>query len=972
MAWRLIGPTCVYNGQLGYNQEGSGPVSGRVTALAFHPTHADELYVGTAGGGLWVTENAGQSWTPLMDDKQNFSIGALAIEPVAPFRLFIAPGEPNDGIFVFLGSGVHVYDTTAKTWEYHAGPGTSFLRVRSGALVAFQKGGDTKVLLGNSRGVFQWDAATGWTDVGAGLPVASPRIKSLAYNPVTETAYACPFGAGQGVYRRAAGGQWQLQSVAGNPQKMAVFSTLGRSMVALCQTKPERVYAALGSGEGEGALLALYASSDDGVTWQTRNIPTETRATYYNSVLAVHPALPDVIFYGATKLWRSIDGGNSWEVVSEPGGNDQGVHADQHAIVFHPTATVVGAARFGEVWLGNDGGVWRSDDLGVNWASRNRGLATMQYYSMAQHPKHASVMLVGAQDNGVQRYEGANCWNLVSLGDGFFSAIDHTQENIWFSSYIFQPNKNVAELQAIQRSEKAGARDSWRYTVEGINPNDTTDDDPFYVPFVMHPKQHDLLYLATSRLYRSTDSGRLWRPILLTNGVAFSTGTNYANRITTIELHPDQEVVYVGTADGRVFRLQRNPANNRWTSTPKNIAANSELISDIAIAVEATATGSKTHVYASLGSAHMPTSKPVAATPSRIFHHDESVAGDTFVARGGSQLDVEFDTGTPTPQKITHDLNPVNVIGIDPHFPARPYIGCNHGGVFRADNFGQSWERVAEGLPNSPVNDLAFHPLHRVLRAATLGRSIWELDVDAAGNPPPVDLLIRASVADSGVTPSVYAGPDPLNPGQTLDGAHSPDIIIDTPSSSSGGAYQIPASTDTYLTGGQADYISFHHFKHAAPRAGRDSRVYVRVHNRGMSSANADVRLFYAPRAAGGNFPDLQADFWDIAWSGTPAQFTAWKPVGDKASVPVGPAQAGVAVWTWQTPGELGGQQVGLLAITAASQEPFAPGTPLVVQELIENDRRVALHEVAVGAGDLGHVASVLSSLGLVNPTGTA
>lgn len=515
-------------------------------------------------------------------------------------------------------------------------------------------------------------------------------------------------------------------------------------------------------------------------------------------------------------------------------------------------------------------------------------------------------------------------------------------------------------MQAIQRSEKAGARETWSYTVAGISPNDTTDSDPFYVPFVIDPKQHDTLYLATSRLYRSTNSGTLWAPIVLTDGTPFSNGTLHSARITAIDVHPTQEVVYVGTADGLVHRLQRNPVTDRWTATQKNIAAGGQIISDVAIAVE----GNKTHVYASVGAGHTPWT-PVKAVASRIFHHDESVAGDNFVARGGNLLDVKFEEGTPAEQTVEHMWNPVNAIAIDPRFPQRPYIGCNHGGVFRADNYGQAWERVSHGLPNVPIGDLLFQMENKLLRAATMGRSIWEMDVDWAGAVPAVDLQIRASVGDAGKAPATVLGPDPFNPGEVLDWRHSPDILVDTPGLWPFGSYQDVSSTDTYEPDGKADYISFHSFEHDDLRGSEESRIYTRVHNRGMTAVTADTRLFYAPRNSDGTFPDLQTDFWVFAWDGTPDQFTVWKPVGDKKSVDIGSAQAGIVSWTWEPPSELS-DHTGLLALTTAPGDPIGIGLTLNVKDLVTNEKRAAFRQFSIGTSDLGVWIPVLLAVGLV------
>src|SRR5262245_44936117 len=101
MAWRSIGPTCVYNGQLGYDSDGRGTVSGRVTCIAPHPTNANTVYIGTASGGVWRTTDNGETWKPLMDDNIAMAVGAMAFHPDDPNILFVATGEGNDGGMIF-------------------------------------------------------------------------------------------------------------------------------------------------------------------------------------------------------------------------------------------------------------------------------------------------------------------------------------------------------------------------------------------------------------------------------------------------------------------------------------------------------------------------------------------------------------------------------------------------------------------------------------------------------------------------------------------------------------------------------------------------------------------------------------------------------------------------------------------------------------------------------------------------------
>ena len=100
-AWVPLGPAPIpINGATSY--------SGRVSAIAVHPTNPDIAYVGTASGGLYRTLNGGAIWTPLMDSALTTAIGAVAISPSDPTTVFVGTGESTlCGGGCFIGVGLY-------------------------------------------------------------------------------------------------------------------------------------------------------------------------------------------------------------------------------------------------------------------------------------------------------------------------------------------------------------------------------------------------------------------------------------------------------------------------------------------------------------------------------------------------------------------------------------------------------------------------------------------------------------------------------------------------------------------------------------------------------------------------------------------------------------------------------------------------------------------------------------------------
>jgi photosystem II stability/assembly factor-like uncharacterized protein len=950
--WVPLGPSCVLNGQLGYDKTGRGPVSGRVTAIVLDPADPDHVvYVGTALGGVWKTTDGGITWVPKSDDHLSLSVGAMAIDPNPPHNLYVASGEGNDGGEVFLGSGLTIYDPAADTWVARSHALLTPLRCNA-LVIDSRPPNPVRLLLATPNGLLESaDNGVSWgvTPVIAGTP--GRRVTSLAFDQRPDPTQSRLYAAveGNGVYRKvgtAAFTALPKGAAGGLPNS----TNIQRITLALCPGQPLTLYAVF--ADTNDGILGLYRSNDGGDLWQPVPVPTgELKQANYNLVLAVHPTNPDTLLLGETRLWRTTDAGQHWALISDPRGDSPGIHADQHAAVFHPTTPA-------KVWAGNDGGAWFSADGGDSWQHRNRGLQTLQYYALAQHPAQEVLLLAGSQDNGTQRFEGHPAWDLVGFGDGFYCAIDPQDSRYWYRSYVFHPDAKSGELDAIFRSDRAGHPDSWRAVVDGIATTDTTDRDPFYVPFVIDPSQTNVLYLGTTKLYRTDNRGDSWAPVQrFDNGFDFSTGSSLANVITAIAVNPkDSATVYVGTADGQFFHLHRE-ANGKWTVNSRSGLPIAAYIGDIAVPSPPGAAPPSPKVYVAIGSPHLSWVPEPAVAPGRIFRSDDQ--GATWTNLGSAVLNLVIQGIT-----VDHQSNPVNAIALDPANPTHVYLGCNVG-VFKSTDEGAHWTAFRENLPNAAVADLQFHAARRLLRAATAGRSVWERPVDppaAAGSG--VDLYVRHNLLDVGRRPSPSAVPDPLQPDRQVFYYDGRDVRLDTPFPIVGGFQKLKGTVD-FTPDGPIDFLGFEQLEHGDPRAGSTSRVYVQVTNRGPAPATAvDLRVFYAVKA-GDNYPDLPGDFWAAFPNADPKDTSVWKPIGPKQSLGnVRPAEPRVVSLVWDVPSDLSGT-VGLLcAVTGGAQDPVNE-TRLAVSKVAAENKHVVLKEVGVGVSSAA-IVTVVALLVLV------
>jgi hypothetical protein len=352
-------------------------------------------------------------------------------------------------------------------------------------------------------------------------------------------------------------------------------------------------------------------------------------------------------------------------------------------------------------------------------------------------------------------------------------------------------------------------------------------------------------------------------------------------------------------------------------------------------------------VYVAVGSGHL-SGIPDAVLPNgRIFYSPSK--GQVWHDRGSAQLDLTIQG-----QVVQHRGNPANAIVIDPQPPHRVYIGCNIGVFFTGDQ-GQNWTHFSDGLPNAPIADLQFHPTRRLLRAATTGRSVWEISVDAPPAPADVHVFVRDNILDAGTLPTPALALDPLEPGAQTTWVESLDIKVDTPFPIFGG-FRTPKSTVDYTPGGAADFIAFQEFGTDDPRNSKTSRVYLQVQNRGPGDAiSVSARIFFAHKG-GADFPQLQADFWTVWQDPDASKFTGeWKPIGELQTVPViKPTEPAIVRWDWSPPGGLA-DPAGLLAVVSALGDPVTTAV-LNVEQLARNDKHAALKQVGVGAPDAAFV----------------
>jgi uncharacterized repeat protein (TIGR01451 family) len=680
--WTLIGPEPTdtpYNDPI---------VAGRVTALAVDPTNSNVVYSGAAEGGVWKTTDGGVHWTPLTDTQPSLAVGSIAIDPSNHSTIYVGTGEENNSNDSYYGEGILKSTNGGSSWTQIKGPFAGPLNELSGGAfigaIAVDPGNSAVILVGvriylGTTGVYRSeDGGTTWTSVlskGDGRAVVfDPSNGNIAYAAVQSAGVYKSFDAGK---------TWApIPGTGGN----VLPNNIARIALAIAPSTPSTLYAGV-QDANSNSLLGFFKTVDGGANWvKLVNTPDYcTPQCWYDQAIAIAPNNANVIFVGGcgNPVYRSIDGGSHWTSVTK-GANGFSLHADLHALAFSSDSSVL--------YAGDDGGIWSASTptaTPVPWTELNDTLAITQFYfSPSINPQDVTNSFGGTQDNGTQRYSGAmNWWNVV-CGDGGWTAVDSlTPSNVYSSCW---PPNGV-----VWRSTASGVAGSWSLAVNGIN---LSDRMAFLPPLAIDPSHPGNLYLGTYRVYQTTNHAGNWAAI---------SGTLAPDALTTIAVAPtDSNTVYAGASG--------SPGDSLVFVT--------------------------TNALAGVGAAW---SSRSTGLPQRFLTHiavDPHTSTSAYVAYSGfsgfvDSLGHVFRTtdGGLTWKDVSGNLPniPLNAIVIDPTLANTYYVATDIG-VFRTRNGGTKWSVLGTGFPRVAVLGLTLHNSSRTLRAATHGRSMWDIHVPIA------------------------------------------------------------------------------------------------------------------------------------------------------------------------------------------------------------------------------------------------
>ncbi|MFI2371322.1 WD40/YVTN/BNR-like repeat-containing protein [Streptomyces sp. NPDC018833] len=656
--WRPIGPT---------------NIGGRIVSLALDPQRADTVYAAAASGGVWRSTDAGQTFESVWPDDWTQAMGAVATAPDG--TLYAGTGEPNPGggSITYEGTGLYRSTDGGKRWHpiglrdsgaisaitvdpahprriYVAAAGSLYNGGGDRGVYRSDDGGDTWRRILNGSNEF-----TGATEVF----VQGSTLYAVMWDHRRTPGLRTYGGTGSGVFRSTDEGKTWQRLGGGLP---AAGPQVGRIGLAVAG---ERLYAIV--SRTSGPFEGFYTSTDGGDTWS--RTPADKSLTDSQSSFGwwfgkvwIDPEDARHLHVAGVPLMTTKDAGATWTY------DDTSIHVDHHAMVWDPR-------RPGRVYLGNDGGVYRSDTGGDGGWVKARHEPYTQLYSAAITPQDTSRISGGAQDNGSLRSWGGDGFNEYLGGDGEENLIDPTDRNTVFACYQYGN---------CFRSTDGG--DTLTYFADRT----TFKRRNWFTPVVLDPRNPKIVYYGAEVLNRSTDGGVTWQAISpdLSGGPGPDPiYTNYGT-ITSVAPAGDGRTVYAGTDDGRVWVTRNLGAS--WTKLTEGLPWVTRVAVD-------------------------------PADPDRVYTTHSAY-------RAGSGLAHVY--GSTDGGRHWHDLSgnlpdaPVNdlVIGRGKVL----YAGTDQG-VFLSPSGGRQWFRLGRGMPAVPVDDIEYDAGHHRMVAATFGRGFYEL-----------------------------------------------------------------------------------------------------------------------------------------------------------------------------------------------------------------------------------------------------
>ncbi len=634
---------------------------GRINVVAFHPTDPNTVYVGSPSGGMWMSTMGGNYWTTTTDMLPTLGVSAIAVDPVNPATIYIGTGDrdasdaPGVGVMKSIDNG--------QTWTAaNNGMGNVII-----SKLLIDPNSPATIYAASTSGIYKSvDGAATWVKYAGG------NFKDLAFKPNSTTIlYAA---AGGNFYRSLdAGITWE--------QNMNGIANGTRGAVAVTPANPEIVYFV--QTKSDNGFRGLYMSTDGGTTFTERsdspNIMDwscdgsgEGGQAWYDLAIAADPVNPNIIYVGGVDIWKSTDGGVTWNINGHwyGGCSVPAVHADHHYFAFNPLDN--------RLYIGNDGGAYWTGNGGSTWNEISNGLVISQAYKLAQSRTVDDVVVNGYQDNGTSVYDDGT-WYAIGGGDGMECAVDPTDAMYRYTSLYY------GSINRVYNTTGQG-------TIAGNGVNGITEEGAWVTPFLIDENDPNTMFIGYKNVWRSSNikasniNTILWEKISELN----------TSNMNELEQSPANTDILYAASGNTLYRC-----NNAHTESPNWLNLSSNLPNTGAIADLEAHPFLENVVY--------------LAQNKKVYKSTDQ--GYSWTDISGSLPDIT-----------------INNIAYYRQSQEGLYIGTD-AGVFYRENGMTDWIPFNNGMPaNARVTEVEIYndpvsPANDRIKASTYGRGMWKSDM---------------------------------------------------------------------------------------------------------------------------------------------------------------------------------------------------------------------------------------------------
>lgn len=744
--WIPIGPAKVVapptGGFGGYN------AVGRLTTIAVHPTNPQVIYAGSIGQlghegcGVWKTTDGGQTWIPIADQLPTPAVGAIAIDPTNPNRVYVITAD----------EGLFRSDDAGGSWTFLHGD----LKIRSNT-----GDGDRVVLLvhptsPNILYLTSDDGILRSTDGGLSWPVSlgAGRGSWLVMDPVNPSVlYAAVIG--KGIYKTTSGGATGDASWVQQTQSPLPSNTIRTDLTTLLALShpagvgSEVVYALVPTGvTGTPVGFDLFRTTD-GVSWTKHYSCAPSGAECFFATMTANPADWQRVYMGYQLLWVSQDGGDTFARVppalaDENDRQPNSPHGDYWELAVDPVNPAI-------LYAGSDGGIYQSSNHGLTgtWTFIGEGITNAEMYDLALANTVVPRAISGTQDNGNILYTGSLLWDHIPSsqiqgGDGAGVAIDPTDLDRFYAVFDNRGTPCVStDGGGTFVDFSAGLRAS-----NSCGLGDVTPCGIWNMTFHLqiHPVDPQTLLESCQTLWRTPTNAPPgnWSQVFAAAGQS----------VVRSAVDPATDIYYAATATGEILAGLSGSGWQQVFDHPEPLS-----VSDLEVGLDDGET-----LYVSFAPPpQIDRNCPARAGTSRIFRLTRVTPGSLAM----NAVD------------ITSDLRAglcVNALALDPVVPRTLYAATNRG-VYRGKSNATAtswfWQPYNVGMPPADVRDLEVQAITGHLFAATFGRSAFEvtpeivvpvaIDIKPGNGPNTIQPTAAGTIPVAILSSNIFDAPAEVN-----------------------------------------------------------------------------------------------------------------------------------------------------------------------------------------------------------------